>query len=121
MFSLFDRSGDLSNHFGIISSAVMPCASRPSVARIDARTNACGASVTVAAPKRNGSRNVTGRSNNSIAVTVNRGARDDRLVIGVYASSVPCEKKCLRIRCVSATNVGSPITASERGRGSGTS
>ena len=38
-----------------------------------------------------------------------------------YASSVPCEKKCLRIRCVSAPNTGSPITVSDRGRGSGTS
>jgi hypothetical protein len=62
----FDFSGDLSNHLGIINSAAAPCASVPldavSASRIRARTKACGACVTVAAPKRNGTRSATGRS-----------------------------------------------------------
>src|SRR5207248_2035324 len=74
--------GSLSNHLGIIISAAIPCATRPSVARIAARTNACDASFTVAVPKRNGMRNVTGRSKHSSEATAKRGARDAREVIG---------------------------------------
>ena len=55
------RSGDLSNHFGIIISADQPAALRPSVS-MRTRRKACGACVTRATPKRKGKRKATGRS-----------------------------------------------------------
>ncbi len=62
MLSAFDLRGDLSNHLGIIISAAAPWAWRPSFRSMAACTNACGACVTVAAPKRKGIRSATGRS-----------------------------------------------------------
>ena len=67
-------SGDLSNHFGIIISADQPMAERPALSVTRSRTNACDVPSTLAAPNRNGIRNVTGRSKATMSLTPMTGA-----------------------------------------------
>ena len=61
-FSSLESAGSLSNHFGTIISAAAPHPPRPSASVMRTRAKACGAAVIVTTPKRNGMRNVTGRS-----------------------------------------------------------
>src|SRR5689334_19656166 len=62
----------LSNHFGASSSAAAPSLSAPFSSRTRTRTKACGASLSVTTPKRNGMRSSTLRSRRSTRRTEKR-------------------------------------------------
>src|SRR5262245_62380044 len=64
----------LSNHLGASSSAAAPQCELPSGSSIRARTNTCGASVSVTTPNRKGRRKRTSLSKRHTSRTVNTGA-----------------------------------------------
>src|SRR5262249_29602453 len=73
-FSSLESARFLSNHLGASSSAAAPKCELPSGSSIRARTNTCGASVSVTTPNRKGRRKRTSLSKRHTSRTVNTGA-----------------------------------------------